>query len=202
MLTYSQKTYLFFKRGIDIFGSFIGIILLSPLLLIAAIITKTTSVGPVFFVQERAGYKERTFKIYKFRSMRIDAPNVGAEALTIKEQRDLTTNWGRFIRKTSIDEIPQLFNILKGDMSFIGPRPGLTEKGEPELAASRRSYVPSAYDVKPGLSGYSQLTLNRSSDVNLRAKNDSEYVKRLSFWFDVKLFFLSFLTVFGRNSGR
>jgi O-antigen biosynthesis protein WbqP len=134
--------------------------------------------------------------------MRIDAPNVGAEALTIKEQRDLTTNWGRFIRKTSIDEIPQLFNILKGDMSFIGPRPGLTEKGEPELAASRRSYVPSAYDVKPGLSGYSQLTLNRSSDVNLRAKNDSEYVKRLSFWFDVKLFFLSFLTVFGRNSGR
>lgn len=201
-LTTSQRVYLFFKRGIDIFGSFLGIVLLSPLLILCWLLTKVTSKGPAIFKQERAGYKARTFVIFKFRSMKVGAPNVGAEALTKEQQKDLATPWGRFIRKTSLDEIPQLFNILKGDMSFIGPRPGLTKEGEPELFAARSSFVPSAYDVKPGLSGYSQIMLKRSPDVNERAKFDSYYVRHLSFWFDIKVFVLSFLTLFGFNKGR
>lgn len=197
-----QHIYLFFKRIIDIFGSLLGIILLSPLLLICWFLTKITSKGPAIFKQARAGYHASTFTIYKFRSMKVGAPNVGAEALTKEQQKNLATPWGRFIRKTSLDEIPQLFNILKGDMSFIGPRPGLTKKGEPELFAARSSFVPSAYDVKPGLSGYAQIMLKRSPDVNERAKLDSYYVQHLTLWFDFKVFVLSFLTLFGFNKGR
>jgi O-antigen biosynthesis protein WbqP len=198
----SRRLYLIFKRIIDIFGSFLGIVLLSPLLLICWFLTKVTSKGPAIFKQARAGYKAKTFTIYKFRSMKIGAPNVGAEALTKEQQKNLATPWGRFIRKTSLDEIPQLFNILKGDMSFIGPRPGLTKEGEPELYAARNSFVPSAYDVKPGLGGYAQIMLKRSPDVNDRARLDSYYVQHLSFGFDIKVFVLSFLTLFGFNKGR
>lgn len=198
----SKRIYLIFKRAIDIFGSFLGIVLLSPLLLICWVLTKVTSRGPAIFKQARAGYQAKTFTIYKFRSMKPDAPNVGAEALTKEEQKNLATPWGRFIRKTSLDEIPQLFNILKGDMSFIGPRPGLTKEGEPELYVARSSFVPSAYDVKPGLGGYAQIMLKRSPDVNDRARLDSYYVQHLSFGFDIKVFVLSFLTLFGFNKGR
>jgi lipopolysaccharide/colanic/teichoic acid biosynthesis glycosyltransferase len=201
-LTSKQKRYLALKRAIDIFGSLLGILLLSPLLLFCWLMTKITSKGPAIFKQARAGFHAQTFTIFKFRSMKVGAPNVGAEALTLEQQKNLATPWGRFIRKTSLDEIPQLFNILKGDMSFIGPRPGLTQEGEPELYVARSSFVPSAYDVKPGLSGYAQIMLKRSPDVNERAKFDSYYVKHLSFWFDVKVFILSFLTLFGFNKGR
>ena len=165
-LTSKQKRYLALKRAIDIFGSLIGILLLSPLLLFCWLMTKITSKGPAIFKQARAGFHAQTFTIFKFRSMKVGAPNVGAEALTPEQQKNLATPWGRFIRKTSLDEIPQLFNILKGDMSFIGPRPGLTQEGEPELYVARSSFIPSAYDVKPGLSGYAQIMLKRSSDVN------------------------------------
>jgi O-antigen biosynthesis protein WbqP len=198
----SQSIYLIFKRVIDVFGSFFGILLLSPILLLCWFFTKTTSKGPAVFKQARAGYQSKTFIIYKFRSMKVGTPNVGAEALTEEQQKKLATSWGRFIRKTSLDETPQLFNILKGDMSFIGPRPGLTKDGEPELFVARSSFIPSAYDVKPGLSGYAQIMLKRSPDVNERAKFDSYYVQHLSFWFDIKVFILSFLTLFGFNKGR
>jgi O-antigen biosynthesis protein WbqP len=198
----SQRVYLVFKRIIDVFGSLLGILLLSPLLLICWFLTKVTSKGPAIFKQPRAGYQAKTFVIYKFRSMKVGAPNVGAEALTKEQQKNLATPWGRFIRKTSLDEIPQLFNILKGDMSFIGPRPGLTQEGEPELLVARSSFVPSAYDVKPGLGGYAQIMLKRSPDVYERARYDSYYVQHLSFGFDIKVFILSFLTLFGFNKGR
>lgn len=198
MLAKGQKAYLPFKRCIDIFGSLLGIIVLSVFLLIAAIITKCTSKGPVIFKQKRAGKDARDFVIYKFRTMKVEAPaNVGAEDLTDEQKKNMVTKWGNFMRKTSIDEWPQLFNILKGDMSFIGPRPGLTKEGEPELYEARKSYVPSAYDVKPGLSGYSQLVYKRNPDVYLRAKGDSYYVSHMSFWFDVKLFIMSGLALFG-----
>jgi O-antigen biosynthesis protein WbqP len=201
-LTKSQHAYLALKRTIDIFGSALGIILLSPLLILCWLLTKITSKGPAIFKQPRAGLHAHTFVIFKFRSMRMDAPYVGAEALTPAQQRNLVTPWGRFMRKTSLDEIPQLFNILKGDMSFIGPRPGLTKEGEPELYVARSSFVPSAYDVKPGLGGYAQIMLKRSPDVNDRARLDSYYVQHLSFGFDIKVFVLSFLTLFGFNRGR
>jgi O-antigen biosynthesis protein WbqP len=202
MLTNHQKKYLFLKRLIDIFGSFLGILILSPLLLVSLLLTTVFSHGKPIFIQKRCGKNKKDFAIFKFRSMVNSAPNVGAEHLTNEQQKSLVTPWGHFMRKTSIDELPQLFNIFIGDMSFIGPRPGLTKEGEPELFASRSSYVPCAYDVKPGLSGYSQIMLKRSPDVDLRGRYDSYYVQHLSFWFDAKIFVLSFLTLFGYNKGK
>ncbi len=198
----SQKVYLFFKRAIDIFGSLLGIILLSPILLIAAFLTKITSKGPILFKQERAGKGLKTFHIYKFRSMYVDAPNIAPENMSQEKQQSLITKWGHFMRRTSIDEFPQLFNILKGDMSFIGPRPSLPMGLETDLIQARLSYVPNAYEVKPGLSGYAQIHMKRSHDIYAKAKFDSYYVAHLSFWFDLKIFIYSFLVLFGFAKGR
>lgn len=201
-LTKQQKNYLFFKRGIDIFGSFLGILLLSPLLIVCALITKLTSKGPVLFRQERLGHTKKTFKLNKFRSMKTDAPQIPPDKLSLEQQVKLTNKWGEFMRKTSLDEIPQLFNILTGSMSFIGPRPGQTEEHENDLVLARESFIPSAYEVKPGISGYAQIHLHREHDPEKKARDDSYYVKHLSFWFDVKIFFYSFLVLFGFTKGR
>jgi O-antigen biosynthesis protein WbqP len=200
--TIRQKTYLPFKRLIDIFGSLLGIIVLSPLLLLCWIITLCTEGYPAIFRQKRPGRHEKAFTILKFRSMKKNAPQVPAEDVTMEERIDMVTGWGRFMRRTSLDELPQLFNILFGQMSFIGPRPGLLVDKEPELVKARKSYVPSAYEVKPGLSGYAQIYLQRNHDVNLRAEADSYYVKHISFGLDAKIFFLSFLVPFGYVPGR
>jgi O-antigen biosynthesis protein WbqP len=200
--TLRQKIYLPFKRLIDILGSLLGIIVLSPLLLISWIITLCAEGYPAIFKQKRPGKHEKPFTIYKFRSMKKNAPQLPAENVTTEERADMVTGWGRFLRRSSIDELPQLFNILFGQMSFIGPRPGLLADKEPELAIARRSYVPSAYEVKPGLSGYAQIYLRRNHDTNLRAQADSYYVQHLSFWLDAKIFFLSFLVPFGYVPGK
>lgn len=201
-LTRGQRVYLVFKRAIDIFGASLGIILLSPILLVAAFLTKVTSKGPVLFKQERAGKNLKSFRIYKFRSMYVDAPNIAPENMSQDKQQSLITKWGRFMRKTSIDEFPQLFNILKGDMSFIGPRPSLPMGLETDLIQARLSYIPSAYEVKPGLSGYAQIHMKRSHDIYAKAKYDSYYVEHLTFWFDFKIFVYSFLVLFGFAKGR
>lgn len=202
MLTKKQRRYLVIKRAIDIVGSLLGILLSSPLLLLCAFITRITSHGPVILKQLRIGYHKKPFFMLKFRSMKISAPVVGAEYLTKEQQEAMVTPWGRFMRKTSWDELPQLFNILRGEMSFIGPRPGFSEDIEPELVKARSSYVPSAFEVKPGLSGYSQVILKRNPDVQLKAKNDSYYVSHISFGMDIKVFMISFLTLFGYNPGH
>jgi len=201
MLTKKQKFYLFWKRCIDLFGSILGITLLSPVLLICAIVTKCTSKGPIFFKQKRFGRNERPFTILKFRSMKYDAPQVGAESMTPEEQAALFTKWGKFMRKTSLDEFPQLFNIFVGQMSFIGPRPCMIENGG-ELTKARESVNPSPYLVKPGLSGYAQIHLHREHDPMKKAEADAYYVGHFSFWMDVKLFFASIFGVFGEDKGR
>ena len=201
-LTKRQRAYLVLKRAIDIAGSALGIIILSPLLLTVAIITKLTSKGPVFFRQERAGKNLKTFRIYKFRSMVYNAPNIAAENMSVEKQQSLVTPWGRFLRKTSIDEFPQLFNIFVGDMSFIGPRPSLPMGLATELIEARLSFLPSAYEVKPGLSGYSQIHLKRSHDIMDKAKSDSYYVSHMTFWFDLKIFVCSFFVLLGFAKGR
>ena len=199
LLTKGQKAYLVLKRAIDIFGSLLGIILLSPFLVVCAIVTKATSEGPIIFKQERIGKGLKPFRMYKFRSMYTSAPaNLPPEYMTVEEQQSLVTPWGRFMRKTSLDEIPQLFNILKGDMSFIGPRP----TPMCELVQVRLSYLPNAYEVKPGLSGYAQIYMHRDHDINEKAKEDSYYVSHMSFWLDFKLFVYSFLVLFGFDKGR
>lgn len=135
--------------------------------------------------------------------MRIDAPKyVGAEAMSVDKQQSMVTKWGAFMRKTSIDELPQLFNILRGDMSFIGPRPCFGKHKEAELVSARLSYYPNAYEVKPGLSGYSQIHMKRDHDIYKKAKFDSYYVKHLGLWFDIKIFVYSFAVLFGFAKGR
>jgi O-antigen biosynthesis protein WbqP len=202
MLKTNQNVYLPIKRLIDLAGSMIGILLLSPVLFIAAIITKCTSKGPVFFRQSRLGKNKKAFTLYKFRSMRIDAPQIPPENMTVEQQRSMTTNWGEFIRRTSIDEIPQLFNIWLGEMSFIGPRPSQTEQFESELVQARESFIPNAYEIKPGLSGYAQIHLRRDHDIMKKASDDAYYVKHMSLWFDIKLFVYSFFVLFGFTKGR
>lgn len=197
----SQRVYLFFKRGIDIFGSTLGIIILSPVMLLCALIIKCTSKGPVFFRQERLGRYKKVFKIFKFRSMRADAPEVTAEDMTPEEQKAMTYKWGEFMRKTSLDEIPQLFNIFLGQMSFIGPRPCMAHNSD-ELIHVREKYSPNAYDVKPGLSGYAQTRMKRDHNPDEKAYLDHVYVKRMNFWFDLKIFVYTITTVFGITKGR
>lgn len=202
MLRRSQKLYLVLKRTIDIFGSLLGIAVLSPLIILCIIITSCTSKGGAFFIQERLGKHKTVFRMIKFRSMRMDAKQIAPEHMSIEEQQSMVTPWGKFIRKTSIDEIPQLFNILIGNMSFIGPRPSQTEEYEGDLVAMRESYVPSAYEVRPGLSGYAQIHMKREHDISEKARLDSYYVQKMSFWFDLKIFLYSFLFAFGAVKGR
>lgn len=196
----SQKVYLIFKRGIDIFGSLFGILVLSPIILACAILTKATSPGPVFFRQPRTGLNQQPFRIYKFRSMKISAKQAAPSELSEEERADMVTGWGKFMRKTSLDEIPQLFNILIGDMSFIGPRP--CTFAEEELLRLRNSTIPSAYLVKPGISGLAQIRLRRDHNPAKKAQYDYLYAKCFSFHLDAKLFLLSLLVALGFYKGK
>lgn len=199
----SQKIYLPFKRLIGIIGSFVGIIVCFVFLWwwiipINVIVTK----GHPFFVHERIGKHKKVFKMIKFRSMRLDTnPNLDPSDMTEEYQKSLETGFGRFLRKTSFDETPQLLNIFVGQMAFIGPRPGAAHN-EDELIALRESFIPSAYDVRPGLSGLAQLKLKREHSPEKKAKLDSEYVIKLSFWMDLVLFLKTVFGIFGKNKGR
>ena len=199
----SQKIYLPFKRFIGIIGSIIGIIFCFSLIWwwlipVNAIVTK----GNPFFIQERYGKHKKVFKMIKFRSMKNDAnPNLAPSDMDEQTQASMDTKFGKFLRKTSIDESPQLLNILFGQMAFIGPRPG-SAHNEEFLRECREKYTPSAYDVKPGLSGYAQIKMKRKHDPEFKAKWDSEYVKRMSLWFDIALFGYTILKIFGAVKGR
>lgn len=179
-----------------------GLILLSPLMILVWIITLCTEGLPVLFRQKRLGKHEKPFKLLKFRSMKLNAPQIGAERIDEEKRAGMVTKWGSFMRKASLDELPQLFNILVGQMSFIGPRPGMPINIEPDLVKARRSYVPSAYTVKPGLSGCAQVYMHREPNVNEKAKWDSYYVQHVSLLLDAKLFFWTVLNLFGHEKGR
>ena len=199
----SQKIYLPFKRIIGLFGSIIGIIVCFVfiwwwVLLINVFVTK----GHPFFVQERLGKNKKVFKLIKFRSMKLTAnPNMAPSDMTVDQQQLKTTQFGKFLRKSSIDETPQLFNIFVGHMAFIGPRPGAAHNEE-YLIECRERYNPSAYAVKPGISGYAQIKMRREHDPEFKAYWDNQYVLRMSFWFDFLLFGYTFLKIFGVARGR
>ena len=198
-----QKLYLPFKRLIGIFGSLVGIIVCFALLWwwvipVNAIVTK----GHPFFVQERYGKHLKVFKMIKFRSMKLDAnPNLAPSDMSIEQQASMDTKFGKFLRVTSIDETPQLLNIFVGQMAFIGPRPG-SAKNEEYLKECRLKYIPNAYDVKPGISGYAQIKMNRKHSPEFKAKWDSKYVERISLFFDIGVFTYTVLKVFGVVRGR
>lgn len=172
------------KRILDIIFSLLGIILCSWLLLLLAFIIKLTSKGPILFKQKRIGIHKTTFNILKFRTMRIDTPkDMPTHLLTNPDQ--YITKIGKFMRKTSLDELPQLFNILVGEMSIIGPRPALWNQYD--LIALRDQY--GANEIKPGLTGLAQISGRDELELEVKAKLDGEYVKHISFLFDTKLFF-------------
>ena len=182
--------YRYIKRIIDILLSGLAIIILSPLLLILCIAIKLDSPGPIFFTQKRVGIHKTYFQIYKFRTMRTDTPkDMPTNMLANPEQ--YITKTGRFLRKTSLDELPQIFNIFKGDMSIVGPRPALWNQDD--LVAERDKY--GANDVTPGLTGWAQINGRDELEIPVKAKLDGEYVKKYGFTMDVRCFFGTFLSV-------
>lgn len=198
-----QKIYLPIKRLIDIIGSIFGIITCFIILWWWIIPVNTiVSRGHPFFVQERYGQQKKVFKMIKFRSMRLNSnPNLAPSDMTEEYQKSLETGFGRFLRKTSFDETPQLLNIFIGQMSFIGPRPG-SARNEEFLRECREKYTPNAYHVKPGISGYAQIKMKREHNPEQKAKLDHEYVQKLSFWLDTKIFFGTIFKLFGAVKGR
>lgn len=183
----------FFKRLIDIVISFIAIIvLLIPFVLISLLIL-ITNPGPVFFRQKRFGKNKKMFKILKFRTMKVNTPDLPTDK--IKNPEQYITRIGRILRKTSLDELPQVFNIFIGQMSFIGPRPALWNQTELIKLRDRVG----ANDVRPGLSGWAQINGRDEIPEKKKAELDGEYVKKMSFWFDIKCFFGTFIKVFKRE---
>ena len=173
----------FFKRVIDILLSGIGIVVLIPIWVILFIAIKIDSKGPIFFKQKRVGIHKKTFSILKFRTMKIDTPHdVPTHMLENPEQ--WITKVGKFLRKTSLDELPQIFNIFAGQMSIIGPRPALWNQDD--LIVERDKY--GANDVKPGLTGWAQINGRDELEIPVKAALDGEYVEKQSFLFDCKCF--------------
>ena len=179
------------KRFFDRVCSLLGIILLSPLLLILALLVKCTSPGPVLFRQKRVGKNKTYFEILKFRSMRIDAPHDVPTHL-LQNAQSAITPIGHFLRKTSLDELPQLFNILLGQMSVIGPRPALWNQYD--LIAERDRY--GANRLTPGLTGWAQVNGRDELPIPVKAKLDGYYAEHLSFSLDLKIFFKTIANVF------
>lgn len=177
------------KRLIDIVGSLCGIILLSPLFLIVAILIKLDSKGPVIFKQTRIGKNSKPFNIYKFRSMKVESPNLSTEEF--KNASDFTTRVGKFIRKTSIDELPQLVNILKGDMSIVGPRP-VIEKEVRLLELRKECKVDS---ILPGITGLAQINGRDHVDDYQKVKYDFEYLVKRNLVLDIKIIINTILKV-------
>ena len=179
----------FFKRFLDILLSFVGAVVLLPVFLIVALVIVVDDPGPVFFKQKRVGKNKKLFWLHKFRSMKVKTPDIPTHLLTNPEQ--YITRSGRFLRKTSLDELPQIYDILFGKMSIIGPRPALWNQDD--LIAERDKY--GANDVKPGLTGWAQINGRDELEIPVKAKLDGEYVEKLNaghgkgFAMDIKCFF-------------
>ncbi len=178
------------KRVIDFILSLMGCIVASPFFLILCIVIKIDSKGPIFFCQKRVGIHKKHFNILKFRTMRIDTPKDCPTHL-LENPEQYITKVGKFLRKTSLDELPQVLNILVGQMSIVGPRPALWNQFD--LIEERDKY--GANDVLPGLTGWAQINGRDELPIPEKAKLDGEYVSRMSFWFDCKCFFKTFSSV-------
>lgn len=173
----------YIKRMIDFILSLMGLIILSPVFIILCIWIKTDSRGTVLFKQKRYGKNKSYFNIYKFRTMRTDTPS-DMPTHMLKDPEQYITKCGKFLRKTSLDELPQIINILKGEMSIIGPRPALWN--QEDLIEKREQYH--ANDIRPGLTGWAQINGRDELEIEVKAKLDGDYVKRMSFLFDLKCF--------------
>ncbi len=180
----------FFKRLIDIILSAMGLVVLSPIYLALIIAIKIDDPGPAFFSQRRVGIGKSYFSLYKFRTMKVSTPH-DMPTHMLKNPEQYITKVGGFLRKFSLDELPQIWNIFKGDMSIIGPRPALWNQDD--LIAERDKYV--ANDIKPGLTGWAQINGRDELEIPVKAKLDGEYVEKLGFLFDCKCFFGTIFSV-------
>ena len=178
------------KRLFDFILSLLGLIILSPVFLVLIVAIKLDSPGPVLFKQKRVGIHKTHFRILKFRTMRIDTPKDMPTHL-LKNPEQYITKTGKFLRKTSLDELPQILNILKGDMAIVGPRPALWNQYE--LIAERDKY--GANDVRPGLTGWAQINGRDELEIPVKAKLDGEYVEKMGPAMDLRCFFGTFVSV-------
>jgi exopolysaccharide biosynthesis polyprenyl glycosylphosphotransferase len=203
-----EKTIIYFviKRIIDIIGVLVGIVVLSPVMLATVIAIKMDSKGPAIFSQKRVGKDGKEFKMYKFRSMIVNADEKLSELNSKNEMSGpmfkmkddpRITKIGKFIRKTSIDELPQLFNVLKGEMSLVGPRPNL-----PREVAEFEAWQLMKLKAKPGLTCYWQVMGRNEIDFEDWMKLDIKYIKDRSLWVDIKLVFKTFFVLFGDKNAR
>lgn len=186
-----KRIYFAIKRILDVILSIIVLIILCPFLIIFSIIIKVESEGPILFKQKRVGKNKKIFTIYKFRTMRTDTPK-DMPTHMLKNAESYITKFGNIMRKTSIDELPQLFNIVKGDMSIIGPRPALWNQDD--LIKERDKY--NANDIRPGLTGWAQVNGRDELEIPVKAKYDGEYIEKVSLLFDIKIFFKTIINVF------
>ena len=189
-----RKLNLIIKRILDFVLTLFGTIIISPILLFIAILIKCSSKGPVLFKQERLGHHGKTFKILKFRTMVVNAEHMGTGVVINEKDDPRVTKIGRFLRATSLDELPQVFNVLKGDMALVGPRPPVTYhpydgyKNYPDWAKKR-------FEMRPGMTGLVQTTIRSDAPWDDRMKIDCEYVDKFSVPFDIKILFDTVKTV-------
>lgn len=189
-----RKLNLFLKRMLDFLLTLTGTIIISPILLIIAICIKCSSKGPVFFKQERLGLNGKTFKIIKFRTMVVNAEKMGTGVYITEKEDPRVTKIGRFLRSTSLDELPQVFNVLKGDMALVGPRPPVTYHpydgydNYPQWAKKR-------FQMRPGMTGLVQVTVRSDTSWDERIKIDCRYVEKFSILLDMKILLDTIMTV-------
>jgi len=186
---------LYIKRIFDILASLTGIVILSPIFIIIAILIKVTTKGPIFFKQERLGKDGKVFKIYKFRTMIVNAEKMG-DGLSIKSGNDSRiTKIGKILRITSLDELPQLLNVLIGHMSLVGPRPPVTYYpyngyiNYPNWAKRR-------FEMRPGMTGLTQITVRNSVSWDKRIAIDIDYINNFTIWLDIKILVKTFIRIF------
>ena len=179
------------KRFFDLFISIIGLIILSPVFLILIIWIKLDSKGPILFKQKRVGIHKTHFHILKFRTMKIDTPKDTPTHL-LKNPEQYITRAGKFLRKTSLDELPQIINIIKGDMAIVGPRPALWNQYD--LIEERDKY--GANDIRPGLTGWAQVNGRDELEIPVKAALDGEYVKKMGILMDIKCIFKTVIQIF------
>lgn len=184
------RVYRYAKALLDYLFALIAAVLLLPIFILISIIIKMDSKGPVFFRQNRVGLYGEIFTIYKFRSMSVDTPNVSTDRLT--DSHSYITRVGKILRKTSLDELPQLINVLKGDMSLIGPRPALYNQYE--LISSREEL--NVHSIKPGITGYAQVMGRDLITDTQKVQYDKHYVDNLSLTMDLKIVWFTVIAVF------
>lgn len=195
--TIQAVSYQHIKFVIDFVLALILTVLSAPLLIIIAILISFDSVGPIIYSQKRIGYMGKEFTIFKFRSMKVDAPCISTEEMQQLGYNPVT-RIGYLLRKTSLDELPQLFNILKCEMSFVGPRPALPT--QEDVNSLREKF--GIHKLRPGITGLAQVKGRDDLDTETKVKYDAEYCRKMSLWFDVWIVIMTFLAIFSSRGNK